>query len=68
LSMYVQWASWAVPQNLGRLHFILFDRCAACVPGSYERLQPTPANIDAVIQEKALALALERADRLEHFK
>jgi hypothetical protein len=59
LAMYVQgvqWASWAVPQNLARLRFILFDRCAGCVPGSYERLQPTPANIAAIIQEKELAL------------
>lgn len=65
LSMYVQgvqWASWAVPQNLGRLHFILFDRSAACVPGSYERLQPTPENLAAVIREKERAL--EKACRL----
>jgi len=61
LSMYVQgvqWASWAVPQNLSRLRFILFDRCAACVPGSYERLQPNPSNIEAIIREKELALQM----------
>jgi hypothetical protein len=55
LSMYVrgvQWASWAVPQNLARLRFILFDRCAPCVSDSYLRLQPTAANIAAIGAEK----------------
>jgi hypothetical protein len=65
LSMYVrgvQWASWAVPQNLARLRFILFDRCAPCVPHSYERLQPTPENIQAIVVEKMEAM--KRADAL----
>jgi len=65
LSMYVrgvQWASWAVPQNLARLRFILFDRCAPCVPNSYERLQPTPETLCAIIEEKQEAR--ERADAL----
>jgi hypothetical protein len=60
LSMYVrgvQWASWAVPQNLSRLRFILFDRCAPCVPGSFDLLQPTAKNIEAIIAEKEEALA-----------
>ena len=65
LSMYVrgvQWASWAVPQNLSRLRFILFDRSAPCLPHSFERLQPTPENIAALIAEKEEAFA--RADAL----
>ena len=64
LSMYVrgvQWASWAVPQNLPRLRFILFDRSAPCVPHSYDRLQPTPDNISAIIGEKQEALARAEA-------
>ncbi|MGB8355135.1 MAG: hypothetical protein WCD79_14655 [Chthoniobacteraceae bacterium] len=59
LSMYVrgvQWASWAVPQNLSRLRFILFDRSAPCTPGAFERLQPTPENLAAIAQEKKTAL------------
>jgi hypothetical protein len=58
----VQWASWAVPQNVARLRFILFDRCAPCVPGSYERLQPTAENIAKIMEEKKLAL--EKAEVL----
>ena len=59
LSMYVrgvQWASWAVPQNLSRLRFILFDRSAPCTPGAFERLQPTTENLATIAQEKKTAL------------
>lgn len=52
----VQWASWAVPHNLARLRFILFDRCAPCVPGSWERLQPTTENIRVVNEGKKRAI------------
>lgn len=65
LSMYVrgvQWASWAVPQNLSRLRFILFDRSAPCTPGAYERLQPTPENCEAIAKEKKIAL--QKADEI----
>jgi len=65
LSMYVrgvQWASWAVPHSLARLRFILFDRCAPCVPGSHERLQANEENICALVQEKQEALL--RAERV----
>ncbi len=73
LAMYVrgvQWASWAVPQSLSRIRFILFDRSAPCVEGSYARLQPTPENIREIIKEKELALTkadalVERCARLE---
>ena len=58
----VQWASWAVPQNLARWRFILFDRCAPCVPGSNERLQPTEENIAAISAEKKEAV--DRAEAL----
>lgn len=59
LSMYirgVQWASWAVPQNLSRLRFILFDRSAPCSPGASERLDVTPENRAIIAEEKKLAL------------
>jgi len=65
LSMYVrgvQWASWAVPQNLPRLRFILFDRCAPCSPGALERLDPTPENRAAIAEEKRTAL--QKVDEL----
>lgn len=59
LSMYVrgvQWASWAVPQNLSRLRFILFDRSAPCTPGASERLVVTPGNLAIISAEKKEAL------------
>jgi len=64
-SMYVrgvQWASWAVPQNLSRLRFILFDRSAPCTPGAFERLQPTPENREMIGAEKKAAL--QKADEI----
>jgi len=58
----VQWASWAVPQNLSRLRFILFDRSAPCTPGAFERLQPTPENREMIGAEKKAAL--QKADEI----
>jgi hypothetical protein len=65
LSMYirgVQWASWAVPQSLSRLRFILFDRSAPCTPGASERLQVTPENRAIITREKKEAL--QKADEI----
>jgi len=58
----VQWASWAVPHNLVRMRFILFDRCAPCVPGSWERLQPTEENLRSIRADQAQAIL--QADEL----
>ena len=61
LSMYVagvNWSSWAVPQSLARLRFILFDRSAPCVPGCGDALQPTDENIRRIIEEKEQAVGL----------
>jgi hypothetical protein len=52
----VQWASWAVPQNLSRLRFILFDRSAPCTPGASDRLLITPENRALISAEKKAAL------------
>jgi hypothetical protein len=52
----VQWASWAVPQNLSRLRFILFDRSAPCSPGASGRLEVTPENRAIIAGEKKAAL------------